>query len=523
SEVVLYAFAEWGKECVHRFNGMFAFAVFDSVKNNLVLCRDRMGVKPLYYFHTSKHFVFASELKSIYKYPFFEKKITLWSVGNYLANGYIDAPHSIFEHTAKLSPGHFLELEIATNKKTITRYWSIYDCYRKPKLQIDYNTAKDVLEEKMSKAFQYRLIADVPVGVFLSGGYDSSAVAAILQKRCRRHINTFTIGFRETDFDESHHARAVARHLGCTHHELLCTPDDALGLLDHYSEVYDEPFGDTSALPTMLVSKLARDYSVKVALSADGGDELFAGYNRYANALKKIKLLGWLPGTFHYFSKMFPLKEDLQYEDKFGKLTEFLKAKEAAEKYAIIIKSFSDRLLRKLLKEQHNYSYHIKANEDLSSVALLEQILAYDAQTYLADDILHKVDRATMGMSIEGREPFLDVELIEFVAQLPVHFKTNQGLTKRILKEIVWKYIPKNMMERPKHGFGIPLEQWLRNELREQTEFYFSEQFINAQQIFCPRLISKMKNSFLQGKDIPGERVGRLFLFQKWWHRWIKN
>ncbi|MCS6935062.1 MAG: asparagine synthase (glutamine-hydrolyzing) [Chitinophagales bacterium] len=522
TEVVLYAYREWGEACVHRFNGMFAFALYDARRALLLIYRDRLGVKPLYYYHTPGHLVFASELKAIYAYPHFKKNINISALGLYLAHGYIDAPHAVFHDTYKLPPGHYMRYDLAARKMTIHRYWSVDEAYAAPKSKLSFDEAAEQLEALMIKAFRYRTIADVPVGVFLSGGYDSTAVAALLQRHVDTPVLTFTIGFQETDFDESQYAAKVAAHLGCTHHERRCAPADALDLLQLYTEVYDEPFGDSSALPTMLVSKLARDHGVKVALSADGGDELFGGYRRYRNALQKISRWKIKNRQAGKLLEKIPAALTVSRDDKAGKLAEFLSASSVAERYQIIIKSFTQRELKRLLPGYSPLAPHSNFY-DVEGLCATEQMMRYDTLTYLPDDILHKVDRATMGMSIEGREPFLDYTLVSYVAGLPAQYKFTDTTTKKILRHIVHRYVPPHLMERPKMGFGIPIEKWLQKELITQAELYFSADFIRRQNIFDAKMMGALLRDIKRGVPIPGERLARLYLFQRWWERWCSS
>jgi asparagine synthase (glutamine-hydrolysing) len=523
TEVILNSYIEWGIKCVHKFRGMFAFAIYDFLKGKVILFRDRVGVKPLYYYKNNNLFAFGSELKVFFSLNNFEKKINYHAVGNFLSNGYIDAPLTIFENTQKLLPGHYIEYDLNSNSFKINKYWDVIDYYEKENKLITYPEAKEQLLALFKESFNYRMVSDVPIGVFLSGGYDSSLVTAILSKELNYNLDTFTIGFKEEDYNEAQHANAVANHLGTNHHTLYCGPNDFLSVIKDIPSYYSEPFADSSLIPTILVSRLARQNNVKVVLSADGGDELFAGYPRYFNAISKIEKLSKVPSFIKYIakgiSKGFPTS--LSKDDKIGKFIEFFNTNNTFEKYEIIGKSMTNRTINKLLGIESNTDYNQFKNYPINHLSTLKQILCFDTKTYLSDDILHKVDRATMGESIEGREPLLDHKLIEFVASLPDHFKYDGNISKKILKDITHSYIPKEIMERPKMGFGIPIEEWLRNDLKYLTEELFDISYINNQNLFDPKEIIKFKNSFLTEKSEVKGRMSHFFLFQLWYKAWM--
>jgi asparagine synthase (glutamine-hydrolysing) len=523
TEVILNSYIEWGIEGVHKFRGMFAFAIYDFLQKKVFIFRDRLGVKPLYYYKKNNLFAFGSELKIFFPLNNFEKKINYQAVGNFLSNGYIDAPYTIFENTFKLLPGHYIKFDLDSNSFEINKYWDVIDYYEKENKLISYSDAKDQLVSHFKESFSYRMVSDVPIGVFLSGGYDSSLVTAILSKELRYDLNTFTIGFKEEAYNEAQHAEAVANHLGTNHHTLYCGPNDFLSVIKDIPLYYSEPFADSSLIPTILVSRLARQNNVKVVLSADGGDELFAGYPRYFNAISKIEKLSNVPSFIKYIAKGISkgLPISLSQDDKIGKIIEFFNTNKTFEKYEIIGKSMSNRTINKILGIDSNTDYNLFKNYPINHLSTLKQILCFDTKTYLPDDILHKVDRATMGESIEGREPLLDHKLIEFVATLPDHFKYDGKTSKKILKDITHNYIPKEIMQRPKMGFGIPIEEWLRNDLKYLTEELFDINYINNQNLFDPKEINEFKNNFLDGKSEVKGRMSQLFLFQLWYKAWM--
>ena len=527
TEVILKSYAQWGTECVHRFIGMFAIAIYDRPQNKVVLFRDRAGVKPLFYSIGTNKILFGSELKVLMADKSFKKEINFSALALYFQRGYISAPHTIFNHTYKLLPGHYLTIDLSTQQTSLEKYWDVTAAYNQPKLDVSYEEAKAEVEKLMLSAFQYRMVADVPVGIFLSGGYDSTAVAAMLQKNSTQKIKTFTIGFEDPKFNEAHHAKNVAEHLGTNHYEHICTYQDALSLITELPDIYDEPFGDTSAIPTTLVSRMARE-QVTVALSADGGDEIFAGYPKYFNAAKRIEQLQFLKGNSRSISaKLFSLLQtsgNISEQNKMSKLTDFALQGDDVARFDIISQAMSfyetQQLINKDITALHTPFADgalLHANNDL-----LSKFQATEYKTYMVDDILQKVDRATMSVSLEGREPFLDQRIIEFAAGLPTSFKYKDGIGKYILKDIVHQYVPKAMMERPKMGFGVPLEKWLRHELKDVLMEVLDEQELKAQNIFHVERVIHLRDQYLAGKPVEFQRLSYLFLFQLWYKKWMK-
>lgn len=486
TEVVLNAFIEWGLDGVQRFRGMFAFAVWEKKAQKLTLCRDRLGVKPLYWYWKDGLFLFASELKAFHRHPDFDKTIDPRAVSLFLQQGYIPAPHCIYRHAHKLEPGAFLQLDTA-GQVAVNRYW-----------QVDYGKAvaegarfstmndgavADELEALLTESFQLRMVADVPVGMFLSGGIDSSLVTALLQKQSSRPLKTFTIGFRDPRFDEAGHARAVSAHLGTEHHELYCTEDDFKALLPQFSTWYDEPFGDSSGIPTYLVSRMAREH-VTVSLSADGGDELFGGYTKYEIAQRFFPKIKKLPAPMRGVlralaqntdplwlernaSRMPVLRGYKDVSNKFHKFRQALSASDVLDFFNRSSVYLPEEEARKLMPHfTPRYPSALRPEPDY----LLSFLGMADIQTYLEGDIMTKVDRATMQVALEGREPFLDHRVVEFALSLPDHFKIREGKTKHILRQVLYRHVPQSLIERPKQGFSIPVGDWLRGMLRADLE-----------------------------------------------------
>lgn len=527
TEVILQAFYQWGIQCVDKFIGMFAIALYDARDKKLYLIRDRAGVKPVFYYEREDVFLFASELKAFHKHPAFKKEIDKKALGFYLQYGYVAAPHCIFKDAKKVLPGHYLVYEPDKRTCREKKYWDVYDHYNKPKLQIGYEEAQRELEKILHSSFKYRMVSDVPVGVFLSGGYDSSAVAALLQKDRTERIKTFTIGFNEQKYNEAKYAKQVADYLGTDHTEYYCTERDALDIVPGLPEYFDEPFGDASAIPTTLVSRLARQ-QVTVALSADGGDEAFAGYTRYHNMQRNLERINRIPQMMHKpAGKLLRLvngeNESTMSKRKNSMLADILAQGGGAESYyKRSLKMISNSGLKELadtdIYENTAFNPPYSLNGENND---LEKVLAIDYQTFLLDDILVKVDRATMSVSLEGREPLLDHRIIEFAAQLPVTYKYSNGIKKRILRDITHQYLPKDMMDRPKMGFGIPLAQWLRTELKEMVNFYLNEKRIGVQGILDVNTVNAILKSFYNGEDVDAGLIWYMLMFQMWHERWM--
>ena len=531
TEVVLYSFIKWGSECVKHFIGMFSFAIYDIKEEEIYLFRDRAGVKPLYYSFKNDCLLFGSELKALHGHPVFENEIDMNSVAQFLQKSWIPAPYSIYKNTFKVKPGHYIKFSIKKKSLEEIKYWDIFDYYNKPQLKIDLNDAIVETENLLKSSCEYRMVSDVPVGVFLSGGYDSSAVAALLQNGRTDKIKTFTIGFKEAKFNEAEYAKKVAAYLGTDHTEEFCSYNEAIELIDRIPFFYDEPFGDSSAIPTMLVSKIARK-KVSVSLSADGGDEIFAGYTRYHHQIDSFLRIANIPWPINTILSS-PIavadliagknhKYALQY--KLEKLRKVLQTRNRNRRigYRVQMRNFTDfevgELLNKPFSKYHTYYDDIKLlKEDIDYVNMF---MAVEFKTTLVDDMLTKVDRATMSYSLEGREPMLDHRLIEFCAQLPAEYKIRNGVQKYILKEIVHKYIPKQMMERPKMGFGIPVGEWLNNELKGHIEEHLSEKAINKYGVLNYQVVSKMLSNFYQGKEKNPDRIWILLMLQMWLAKW---
>jgi asparagine synthase (glutamine-hydrolysing) len=532
TEVILHAWRQWEEKAIQRWHGMFAIALFDEKKNELICIRDRAGVKPFYFYWKEDVFLFGSELKALLAHPAFKKEIDKNAVASFLQYGYVSHPHCIYKDTYKLQPGHFLKLKLDSKEIRTTQYWNVYDYYNKPKLKIGLPEAIEETEKILQKAFQYRMVADVPVGVFLSGGYDSSCVTALLQKNSAEKIKTFTIGTTDNKLDEAPYAKEIAAHLGTDHTEYYCSPKEALDIIPKLPYYYDEPFADSSAIPTILVSRLARK-KVTVALSADAGDEIFAGYNRYDYVSRYGKKIGAIPKPVRKMaiaamenisSEKIPyLRHKQNFHSRYDKLKNLLADPSPSELLKNLSQVFTSKEIKRLfnpsvseLPTAHNSRGLINGYDDP-----LAYMMAIDYQTYMVDDILQKVDRAAMSVSLEGREPFLDQAIIEWAASLPSEYKYYNGQKKYILKQIVHKYLPQQIMERPKMGFGIPIENWLSTELKELVEEYLSEKNLESHGLFNIVAVRNLVKEFFNGKKEKHLKVWYLLMFQMWYKQWM--
>lgn len=530
TEVVLKAFDCWQHEAVHRFIGMFAFAIFNKKTQQLHLYRDRAGVKPLYYSFRNGILLFGSELKALMAHPALDKTLDRNALSFYLKSGYYHAPHTVFEYCKKLEPGHYLTLHIPRQQVSITCYWNVIDFYNRPARHVQEDELLFETEQLMQSAFNYRMVADVPVGVFLSGGYDSSAVAALLQKDRTQKIKTFTIGFHEEGFNEAPFAKQVAQHLGTEHYEYYCTRKEAQDLLPQLPFYYDEPFADSSAIPTMLVSAFARK-QVTVALSADGGDELFGGYGKYFGygnpAHKLLKLPYSIRNLLAPLASVVRLTPGItNAEIKAESLYEVLSAKQAG-RYFIEPRLFGRHSLHDTLLQP--FETPAGAFNDFNMLAphvdLLNSMLAVDYKTYMVDDILTKVDRATMSVSLEGREPLLDHRLVEYLANVPGHLKTPGNRPKYILRKIVHQYLPPTLMDRKKMGFGVPLVHWFKDELGAYFDTYLNEQELQADGLFNVTRIRKIREVYRHGHaqtaEVAFTQLWYLLCFRMWQKKWL--
>lgn len=529
SEVIIKGFHFFGLRLLERLNGMFAIALYDNNNNKLLLVRDRAGVKPIYYSFDDSRLIFSSELKSFHKYPNFTPRIDQKALESYLNLGYIPSDECIFDNCQKVMPGQYVEIDLKTQLLSTTTYWSVSDCYAQTQIDPGEEKAIEKVEELLVSASNYRMVSDVPVGVFLSGGYDSSLLTAMLNRSRSEKLKTFTIGFGESEYNEANDAKVIADYLGTEHTELYCTEENCLEIIDDLSSIWDEPFADNSSIPTYLVSKLAKS-KVKVVLSADGGDELFGGYEKYNTALKMKKAFRFIPFKKTAAELIYIISESKKInissnslEHRLKRVSDSLSAKNDYELLSAINCVFSKKELEKILvcevSPASNKTKDIKALKSDS----VNSMLAVDYSTWQADDILQKVDRATMANSIEGREPFLDYRLIEYISRLPAKYKISDGKNKYLLKKISEKYLPKDIMERPKKGFNIPVEKWMKETLLDKYSLFFSENYIESQGIFRFCEVGELIHKLNLGNRHASYKLWTILVFQLWYHKWMNS
>jgi asparagine synthase (glutamine-hydrolysing) len=537
TEVILYAYKEWGIESVHKFIGMFAFVIYDQIKEKLFLLRDRAGVKPLYYYVKKDTFLFSSEIKSFHQYEEFSKIINKEILPFYFQFAYIPAPYTIYEDCFKLKPAHYIEYDLKTNKYETHKYWDIHDFYLMEKFNKNEKEILNDIEKLLVDSSQLRMVSDVPVGVFLSGGYDSSSVTALLQKNQEEQLSTFTIGFEEKELNEANDAKQIATLLSTKHKEKYCTEEEMLALIDELSFYYDEPFADDSALPTMLVSKLAKE-NVTVALSADGGDEIFFGYSKYF-ALKKImelrssklkySLLKLTVNCFNEHSVSFinallpKSKRQANIAIKFNKFKSMINAKTKDEMFIRASSKVEANFLNKILMNGKFKNFEKTAFQEfnkLDRLDRLDQMMAMDYKTFMVDDVLCKVDRASMSVSLEGREPLLDHRLAEYMARVPVELKYKQNKGKYLLREILKKYVPTKITDKPKAGFTVPLKSWLLNELKETAIEALESEILKIDELFKEKELQKITKNLKKNKIENPTFIWMIIIYVQWRKRW---
>lgn len=539
TETLLAAVTAWGvRETLERLVGMFALAIWDRSTGSLHLARDRLGEKPLYYGWVGSSFLFASELKAFWAFPGFRKQVDTDALGLFMQFGNIPAPYSIFRGISKLPPASVLTLSsegFRRQEATFSPYWNFTEValrgLRNP--VEDENEALAGLEKHLRQAVTAQSIADVPLGAFLSGGIDSSLIAALMQAEAPGTVKTFTVGFEEPAYDESGYAKAVAAHLGTEHHEMRLTADDARMVIPQIPFIYDEPFADSSQIATHLVCRSART-RVKVALSGDGGDELFGGYNRYhwsrrvlqfwdrvPHALRStaVRTLGRMPpSAFDSVASAFGLHSRVSHVG--------LKAQKVLQRLSAL-ESVND-LHRLLLTEWPANSGVVPGARDLpllapqasSGMADLEHaMMMYDTMTYLPDDVLTKVDRAAMSVSLETRVPYLDHRVLEYAWRLPLQMKIRNGTGKWALRQILYKYVPRHLLERPKAGFAIPLGEWLRGPLRDWVETHLSEGKLQSEGYLDGSQIQAIWREHLSGRKDWTQRLWYVLTFETWLER----
>ncbi len=541
TETLLYGLTGWGAEkFLQSASGMFAFALWDNKRRNLILARDRIGEKPLYFGWQEKSFLFSSDLSAIKTHPSFKGVINRNSLALYLRYNYVPAPHSIYQGVFKLKPGCLLELSLESGEKEIIRpYWN-FDQVVKSGLANPFHgspgDAINTLHSSLLDSVESQMLSDVPLGAFLSGGIDSSLIVSLMQDRSTKPVQTFTIGSDDSEFNEAGYAKKVASHLGSDHTELYVNSSDALAVIPILASTYSEPFSDSSQIPTYLVSQLARQ-NVTVALSGDGGDELFGGYNRYLSARRIWRAMQLFPLPLRQFIgyilyRLSPSQWDQVFNilfsiiprkyrfsipgEKAHKLADIVSLKDGIDFYKRLISQWPSPESVVIGAEEPNLFSNNKLNMFQSMKNIEEWMMAIDAQTYLPDDILVKVDRAAMANSLETRVPFLDHQIVELAWQLPLSYKIRGGQGKWLLRQILNKYVPKNLIERPKMGFGVPLASWLRGALKDWAECLLDEDRLRQEGFFDPSPIRSMWEQHLSGRYNRQYYLWPILMFQAW-------
>ena len=540
TEVMLAAFDRWGVEAaLRRFNGMFAFAMWDRAEKLLHLARDRVGEKPLYYGWIGNTFVFGSQLKALRAHPAWRGEIDRDALATYLRHNYVPAPYSIYRGIAKLRPGQYLKVAADPSRPLMPQaYWSMRDVaeagVREPLIGTE-QALTDELDTLLRDAVKMRMVADVPVGVFLSGGVDSSTVAALMQAQAMSAVKTFSIGFKEEDYDEARYAKAVAAHLGTDHTELYVTPHEAMSVVPRLPEAYDEPFSDSSQIPTLLVSQLARK-KVTVSLSGDGGDELFCGYVRYfwgrrvwtqvsrmpyamrslgGSALKMLSPDGW-NGIFRRMPQFIQSVSGREVTGiRLHKLANVLAMRSPDKFYQGLVSHWSEpnaavvggREAATVLSDSNQWP----ALDDFTL-----RMMYFDSVMYLPDDILVKVDRASMAYGLEARVPLLDHRVVEFASRVPLSMKIRNDQGKWLLRQVLHRYVPRELIERPKMGFGIPIDAWLKGPLREWAEELLNERRLREEGFLDPHVVRKKWREHVSGADNWEYALWDVLMFQAW-------
>jgi asparagine synthase (glutamine-hydrolysing) len=549
TEVMLGAITEWGLErAVRKFVGMFALALWDRQEQAFHLVRDRIGIKPLYYGWAGNTFLFGSELKALRANSAFASEIDRNALALFFRHQYIPQPYSIYKGIEKLCPGCILTVkrsDALSRTHHVRSYWSAKEVAERGVADVFRGTATeavDELDQLLRSAVRLRMVADVPLGAFLSGGIDSSTVVSLMQTQANKPVKTFTIGFHEDKYNEARHAKQIAEHLGTNHTELYLTAEQTLDVIGRLPALYDEPFADSSQIPTFLVSGLARQ-QVTVSLSGDGGDELFGGYDRYFLGQSIWRSVGWLPHRVrHSASSTLKRVDPDSWSRLFNLMKPLLPARFAAELRGKRVHTIADMFEAK----NQNYFYRqllscwkkpaelvIGATEPETAFtdvhqqanlpSFLQRMMFSDLVTYLPDCILTKVDRASMAVSLEARVPLLDHRVVEFAARIPLNMKIRSGKGKWILRQLLYRYVPRELVERRKMGFGIPLGAWLRGPLQGWAEDLLDDRQMQQDGYLRPEPVRKMWADHLAGDRDWGSYLWTVLMFQSWMRHWMRG
>ncbi len=540
TEVLLSCIEFYGfKKTLEKINGMFAFALWDHKEKMLYLARDRFGKKPLYIGWAGSNLLFASELKSFCTHPDFSRDVDRNSLTSYMRFGYVPAPLCIYKQVWQLPAGVMMAINInmirsgQELKSLMSSYWSHKDALVNARANPIDNTDNivDEFEELLSTCVRDRMVSDVPLGAFLSGGIDSSAIVALMQKNSAKPVKTYTIGFDETGFNEAVYAKKISAHLGTDHHEVYLSAKDSLDVLSDLPDIYDEPFADSSAIPTYLVSKFARK-SVTVALSGDGGDEMLCGYERYLSGAKAWNIIQNIPTNLRSplsqmlttispktWNKLRP--NNPQFGSHIYKFASILDKKCAGDAYMSFISQWQ-KPKQCVIDGSEGLIPLVDPDIQIDDLNFSEEMMYWDSLSYLNGDILTKVDRASMAVSLEVRAPLLDHRIYDFAWKLPMEYKLRGGKGKWILRQVLNKHVPAELFERPKQGFGVPIAQWLREDLKDWAEDLLDEYELREQGLLNYKLINTMWEEHKQGRGHHVHKLWTVLMFQAWHRRWIK-
>jgi asparagine synthase (glutamine-hydrolysing) len=535
TETLLVCIESWGLDkTLNKINGMFAFALWDSNESTIQLVRDRMGEKPLYFGWQGDSFLFGSEIKALKMHPSFQEQIDKEALNLYFRYNYIPAPFSIYKNIYKLSPGSILTLRHGEKKYKVRKYWSVFNTAIQSITNLSKKTEEELvieLDNLLKKSIKQKMLSDVPIGAFLSSGIDSSTVVSIMQSLSSKPIKTFTIGFEDKAYDEANNAKLIAKHLGTDHHELYVKPQDIIDLIPLLPDLYDEPFSDASQIPTYLVSKLAKE-KVTVSLSGDGGDELFCGYNRYHITEKYWGVIMKLPLFIRKLFSFLLLSIPINFWNKLENISFFSKkynnisiklnkgvrvivSNNLYELYDNLLSNWkiTDKLVR---GTQNIFRQDLNSSKDLERLSSVEKMMLWDMQSYLPNDILVKLDRASMGVSLEGRAPFLDHNIVKFAWRVPAKYKFKNNKGKWLLRQVLYKYIPKELTDRPKSGFTLPLSDWLRGPLKDWAESLINKERLDDEGILNSKIVSKRWHEHQSGNNDWSNQLWSILMFQLW-------
>lgn len=501
TEVLLIGFKHWGKAVLDKINGMFAFSIYDASTNKLFSARDRIGVKPFYYYWNNSQLELCSQIRPLLK----DKKINEEAISIYLDTAFIPSPYTIAENVFKLPPGNYMEIDFKTNELTIKEYWNLKAVKIK---DISYEDAKNELHDLLKDAVKIRLQSDVPIGSFLSGGIDSSLISSIAAKVSPSKINTFSIGFDDPKYDESKIAEQFAKIISSNHTTTICGPNDVMELIPKLIEVYDEPFADSSALPSLLLNKITKQY-VTVALSGDGGDESFIGYEHFESLVRNKRIMD-IPYPIRKFIANSGILK------LFGMDTHRINNALNTKGRNDFIENIFSRKGFLLKTKRQNWMRYYQGYKTWSNI-FLQKAADLQIKLWLENDSNVKVDRASMAYSVEVRSPFLDYRVIEFARTLPMHFKYEKGRQKKILRDILKEYIPEEIFDQPKQGFSVPIRNWMRKELREEFDQALNNKFLNKVPNLNVPKFKRLYDAHMNGIEDHSVYIWKVFVLSKWY------